>query len=357
MKTLRIIALGLLATLAACSSEPPEQWGVQVNGEWLPVVDVHLHTGEWDKLPPGFQNRLTERVPNGFKWVMKPMSDWMLQAENTLDQMNGNGIYGGGLFALFSPHTTGIATNEFVAQQVATDPARLYGFASLRIDRWNEDSAEQLAYLEKGVQLDGMVGIKLAHAHQQFRFDDENYYGIYEIAGRLGKPMYLHTGTSPNPGTRYEPPYADASYLEEAIRLYPKAIFILGHTGYDTRIKALTYVDAAIAMAAKYDNVYLEPGALGADRGEDVIDDFVTRIKKGGVIDKLIYGSDGPQFPGYLGNHLEAYVAAMQRNGYTTEEMRLVLAENFVRVFNIPVPGVELAPTPVSAAAAETEAL
>ena len=136
--------------------------------------------------------------------------------------------------------------------------------------------------------------------------------------------------------TRTEPPYCDPAYLEEAIRRYPDAIFILGHSGYDSYNKALTHTDSAIRLAAKYPNVYMEPGALGADRAADVVNDFVRRVKEGGVIDKMIYGSDGPQFPGYAGEHLEAYVAAMQEEGYTADEMRLVLADNFVRVFGIP---------------------
>jgi predicted TIM-barrel fold metal-dependent hydrolase len=181
------------------------------------------------------------------------------------------------------------------------------------------------------------------------RFDDERFYPIYEIAGRYGKPMYLHTGTSPNPGTRYEPQYADALYLEEAVKMYPKAIFILGHTGYDTKERALTYVDSAIYMAATYDNVYLEPGALGADRGEHIIDDFVTRLKEGNVLHKVIYGSDGVQFPGYLASHLESYVAAMKRNNYTVDEMHQVLSGNFSRVFGIYPPGHAEASTEISA--------
>ena len=339
---------GLVATLlicgtllTGCSSDPPAQWGIEVNGEWLPVVDVHTHTGSWAQMPPGFRARLTERLPSGLHWMMEPFTDWMLSSDNILAQMNNAGIYGAGVFALYSPHTTGIATNEFVADTIAGHTDRLYGFASLRVDRWNQDSAQQLAALEKALtDLPGMVGIKLAHAHQQFRFDDERYYGIYEIAGRLGKPLYLHTGTSPNPGTRFEPEYSDPLYLEEAIRLYPKAVFILGHTGYDSKEKALTYTDSAIYLAKRYPNVYVEPGALGAGRAENVIDDFVVRIKDAGIIDKVIYGSDGVQFPGYLKSHLENYVAAMVRNGYTADEMRLVLAGNFVRVFGIKVPGV-----------------
>ncbi len=329
------LVLALVATLvvAACSSEPPPQWGIEVDGEWLLVNDLHTHTGTWDMMPPGFQNRLASRAPDAFRWTFGPVTDWLLDPDSIISQMNGAGIYGAGVFALYSPHTTGLAPNDFVSERVMTHPDRLYGFASFRADQWNINSAEQLAELERAVQLPGMVGIKLAHAHQQLRLDDERIYGVYEISARYGKPMYIHTGSSPNPGTRYEAPYADAAYLEDAIQKYPQAIFILGHTGYDTKNKALTFVDSAIALAVKYDNVYLEPGALGADRGVLVIDDFVTRLKDANVLHKVIYGSDGVQMPGYLKEHLHSYAEAMERNGYTKDEMRQVLSENFIRVF------------------------
>ena len=64
-----------------------------------------------------------------------------------------------------------------------------------------------------------------------------------------------------------------------------------------------------------------------------MIDDFVTRLKEANVLDKVIYGSDGVQLPGYLEEHLHNYVEAMKRNGYTNDEMRKVLSGNFIRVF------------------------
>lgn len=334
---IRTLLLALAATtLIACGGKPAEP-GVEVDGERLAVVDMHLHTGRWEWMPPVFQDRLASRVPRGFKWVTGILSDRWLRGEGILGQLDNAGVRAGGVFALYSPHTTGLAPNEFVAQQVAVNPDRLYGFASIRVDQWNIDSEAQLTMLEDALtDLDNMIGIKLAHAHQQFRFDDARYYGIYEIAGRLGKPIYLHTATSPNPGVRLEPPYTDPYYLEDAIRRYPDTTFILGHAGWDTYHRRLTYVDACIDLAQRYDNVYLEPGALGAERAAEVLPDFVQRIKDGNVTHKMIYGSDGPQFPGYIGRHLEAYVAAMKDAGYTVEEMRNVLAGNFSRVFGLP---------------------
>jgi predicted TIM-barrel fold metal-dependent hydrolase len=314
---------------------------ININDEPVVVIDLHLHTGEWDRMPPAFQERVSERIPTGFKWTAGPFANWMLSIDTILSQLESAGIWGGGLFALYSPHTTGNAPNAYVASRVAEANGRLWGFASIRVDDWNNNSAAELAAFEQSfADHPELVGIKLAHAHQQFRLDDERFYPIYEIAGRLGKPMYLHTGTSPNPGTRYEPEYSDPAYLEEAIQKYPEAIFILGHTGYDSKDKALTYTSSAIRLAQQYANVYVEPGALGATRAENLIDDFVVRMKESNILHKVIYGSDGVQFPGYVTLHLENYVAAMQRNGYTVAEMKTVLAENFAKLFNVELPQV-----------------
>ncbi|MDP6435986.1 MAG: amidohydrolase family protein [Gammaproteobacteria bacterium] len=346
----RLSLLAAVALLSACSTEPPEQFGIVVDGSRIQVVDLHTHTGTWENTPPGFRLRLAERVPTGFRWTMTFLTDLNLGAGNILSQMNSGGIYGAGVFATIAPHTTGISTSEFAAQTVVGNEDRLYAFATIRVDRWNEDGEARLRQFEEELRdLPGVKGVKIAHAHQQFRFDDERFNGIYEISGRYNKPIYLHTGTSPNPGTRYEPEYSDPAYLEEVINMYPDTIFILGHTGYDSKERALTYTDSAIRLAQEYPNVYMEPGALGAHRAEHVIDDFVTRLKDGNVLHKVIYGSDGVQFPGYLKSHLEAYVAAMQRNGYTVDEMAMVLSGNFSRLFGIEIPGVEAAATTTGA--------
>ena len=327
------IVVGALIT--ACGSDPEP--GVAFNGERLAVVDMHVHTGLWENMPPGFHSRLRETLPTGLKWTMPFMSDWMLSSSSILGQLDSAGISAAGMFAVYSPHTTGIAGNGFISEFCANDPERLYAFASIRVDQWNANGDEWLAKFESDLaNLPHMIGVKLAHAHQQFRFDDERFDGIYEIAGRLRKPIYLHTSGSPNPGIRIEPPYNDPYYLENAIQKYPDTIFILGHAGWDSLAKELTYLDAVIDLSQRYDNVYFEPGALGAHRADEKVDEFVRRVKEAKVLHKMIYGSDGAQFPGYVKRHLEHFVAAMERANYSVEEMRLVLSDNFSRVFGLP---------------------
>jgi predicted TIM-barrel fold metal-dependent hydrolase len=153
--------------------------------------------------------------------------------------------------------------------------------------------------------------------------------------------VYLHTGTSPFPGTAQEPPYTDPAYLENAIAAYPGTVFILGHLGYDFKIKQPGALETCIDLAVRYPNVYLEPSALGSktsDPDGTHLKLAMRRIREAGIVDRAIYGSDGPQSPGFVGRYLDSTVAAMRSADYSRDEMAAVLAGNFVRVFGVKEP-------------------
>ena len=310
-------------------------YGFTIDGVDIDIIDMHLHTGTWEALTEPYKERYSERVPKPFKFLMENLLGNGLTSEGILKQMDNAGIRRGGVFAVYSPDTTGIANNEFLYQQIKDQPERMFGFYSIRTDHWNIDANKELKKLESDLIKYKATGIKLAHAHQQMRLDDKRFDGIYEIAGRLNKPIYIHTGTSPNPYTRREPPYVDPVYLEESIIKYPQTKFILGHSGYDSFLIQLTYLESCIQLAKKYGNVYFEPGALGARKASEVLPEYLKIIKKEGLIDRVIYGSDGPQFPGYTASHLENFVEAMKVNDYSAMEMKLILQSNFETLFNL----------------------
>lgn len=331
-------SLLVLAWVTGCSD--PEL-GVLVDGERLAVVDIHLHPGEWSGVPPETQDFLASRFP--FPTGLRPdqTAESVLSAEGILDELDRAGVSVGVLLAVYAPHTVGVSTNESVIADVATAPQRLYGLASLRVDRWNQDSAAELQRLRDALAAPGMIGIKLAHAHQQFRMDDPRYYPIYALAAELKKPLYLHTGSSPFPGTAQEPAYTDPAYLEDAIALHPGASFILGHLGYDFANKKVGRLDSCIDLATRYPNVYLEPSALGSKGSDPTGENLgaaMTRMREAGLVDRIIYGSDGPQSPGFVADYLERTVAAMRAAEYTRDEIRAVLSGNFARVFAVPAP-------------------
>ena len=312
--------------------------GVEVEGERLEVIDMHLHPGEWKNIPPSTRSFISSRFPWPLSLLSQGVAETTLNAKGILGQMDNAGVRVGVLLAVYAPRTVGITTNEYVIQEIKSAPDRLYGLASLRVDRWREERESQLAALEQALKVPGMIGIKLAHAHQLFRMDDESYFGIYEIAQRLEKPLYLHTGTSPFPGTSQEPPYTNPAYLEEAIKRYPKAIFILGHLGYDFVNEKLGALDECIRLAKMYPNVYVEPSAMGS-AGSDPkgvnLPEAMRKLREAGLVEKIIYGSDGPQSPGFVNTYLQRTLKAMREAGYSKAEIKQVLSDNFFRVFKV----------------------
>ncbi len=325
------------ALTAGCGAPAP---GVMYREQRVPVVDMHLHQGEWQGVPASTQSLLASRFPFPFNLNPEQTASGVLSAEGIVAELDAAGISHGVLLAVYAPRSVGVATNESMVESVGRAPTRLWGLASLRVDAWEENGAQELARLERALGEPGVVGVKLAHTHMHFRMDDPRYYGIYEIAGAAGKPVYLHSGPSPFPGTNQKPPYTDPAFLEEAIASYPETTFILGHVGYDFINKELGAFETCVSLALAYENVYLEPSALGS-AGSDPTDEnlprVMKRIREAGLVDRVIYGSDGPQSPGFLGEYLERTVRAMAAADYTVDEVRAVLSGNFERVFKVEV--------------------
>ena len=175
-----------------------------------------------------------------------------------------------------------------------------------------------------------MIGVKLAHTHQSFRMDDPAYYSIYDVTASHRAPVYIHTGPSPFVGTNQEDPYINPNYMEEAISVHPNQ-FILGHLGFDFINRKQMWLDDCLRLAETYDNIWLEPSALGSATSDPertiLIGELIRRSGKKGLIDRVLYGSDGPQRPGFIAEYLERNIYAMEQSGYTVEEVRKVLSE------------------------------
>lgn len=326
----------LFATLVACGPPPK---GVDYRGSRLAVFDMHLHPGDWREVPESTQGYLASRFPFPFGLRPERIAEGVLTGDAILGELDDAAVSAGMLFAVYAPRTVGVASNALVARERKADRTRLWGLASLPVDQWDLAGEDALADLAEALEDDGMVGVKLAHAHMHFRMDDPAYFSIYDVALAYDAPVYLHTGTSPFPGTRSEPEYTDPAHLEAAIAANPRVQFILGHMGYDFKNQSLGHAETAIALAAQYDNVWLEPSALGS-RGSDPTGNNLTAVlrkaKNAGVANRIVYGSDGPQSPGFVSDYLERTLTALESADYSVEEARLALADNASTLFGIP---------------------
>lgn len=325
-----------LFLLLACTNPP---LGTEYKGQRIPVTDMHLHTGEWESIASRSQNFFAEIFPFPFNLDPEPVTESILSAEGVLEEMDSGGFSRSFLFAVYAPRSVGVTTNEWVIEQIEKAPERLYGLASLSVENWSVEKDEQLQKLAQALEHPSMIGVKLAHPHQFFRMDDAAYYSIYEVAAEYNAPVYLHTGPSPFVGTNQEEPYINPNYLEEAISTHPDTKFILGHLGFDFINKKQKWLDDCLRLAETYPNVWLEPSALGSEASDPdqvVLVEAYRKIKEKDLIERVIYGSDGPQRPGFIAEYLERNLYAMEQNDYTIEEVKMVLSENADRAFGLP---------------------
>jgi hypothetical protein len=333
---------------------------VTVDGRELPVVDMHLHPGDYATMAPSGKAFISANLPPAFALyapaLLDHLSDPYAPHVGIVAQTTLAGVDHAVLYAVFTQHTTGYFTNEAL-EAVLTDPRNTaaggepwaWGFASLDFDGWDDDlGGERLAALRTYFDHlpDRFLGIKLAHAHQQVPFTDPDYQGVYQLAADTGVPVLLHTGFSPFPGASADPAFYDPLGLEAVITAFDGAHgagrvdFVLSHVGQgDARAVA-----HALDLAAAHDNVWLELSALGRPLSigldgapvtstEPQYPAVLQAIRTRGLIDRTLFASDGPQFSGAVRGYLTRMIAGMQAAGFTTDEIAAVLAGNFERLY------------------------
>lgn len=314
---------------------------VDYRGSKVDVVDMHLHTGTWADLPESFQEQLLENIPSPFNipLLAEPFSNILLSAYGTAAQLICSRISRGVLFAVYAPDTIGLATNKFVYEEIQKVPKKFYGLASLPVDNWDTNEAKALNMLRKYLALPEFIGVKMAHPHMKINLNDARFYSIYEVAREFGKPVYVHTGLALTPESLDTPEATHPAFFEEAIQLFPDVNFILGHIGNKADFEGLEdpFV-ACFRLAQQYTNVYLEASALGSTSNYPdgaKLSGVYREAKERMLVHRMIYGSDGPQFPGYIQSYLQRTLAALDRADYAVEEAELVLEINFNILFGV----------------------
>ena len=352
----------LMAALATCAPSLSHA-SVDVNGETFEVVDIHLHTGLFGDFTQSGKSFIMQQLPRftviSFPGISATTSNPWAPHIGIRAQTEWAGVDRAVLLATYTHHTAGFMTNRAL-EQILIDPRNAkddgsvwaWGMASINFDDFTEgDNAHRrLEVLESyfAQRPDLFIGIKLAHAHQRVAFDDDRYLGVYDVAATHSVPVLLHTGATPFPGAINEPGYYDPAELESVISAYKgqngnnRVEFVLSHVGgVDQRA-----TDHALSLAETYDNVWLEISALGGPMqiGPDgepvdsttaryhyVLEEALAR----GLVGQTIFASDGPQSSGKVKAYLWEIIEAMQTAGFSSEDMRAVLAENFYRAYGL----------------------
>ncbi len=160
--------------------------------------------------------------------------------------------------------------NEETQKAVSQYPERLIGIPWVNPYEGQKAVDEVYHYVNEC----GFKGIKLHPLMQSFIANEEIVHPIAQAAEDLAIPLFIHSGHPP-----YSLPWSIAQLAED----FPKVKVVMVHMGHGHGV----YIQAAIDMAKKFSNIYLETSGMPMH----------TKIKEAYEqvgSDRIMWGSDIP---------------------------------------------------------------
>lgn len=188
--------------------------------------------------------------------------------------------------------------NDTVLRAAHAYPDRFYAFATA--NPWYGERA--IAELRRAVG-EGARGIKLHPPLQGFMLCDELVFPIIELAGQLGVPVFIHTGT---------PAFSQPTQLAELAQRFPQVPLIMGHMG------STDFKFEAIPSALLSPNIYLDTSWI--------LPALLTQAVQAVGAGRVLFSSDSPI--GDLGVELGCRRAA----DLTPEQRAQVMGGNTLRL-------------------------
>ena len=164
----------------------------------------------------------------------------------------------------------GASLNEEVKDAFTKDPSCIAPLC------WVNANQGQTAYdlLEHYIRDEGFSGVKMQPLFDAFTADSPLVDPIMEIAEHYNKPVFIHSG---------HPPFSLPWQIGLLAERHPHVPTVMVHMGHGHGV----YIDAAITMAKKYANIFLETS--GMPMGCQIANAYATV-----GCDRIFFGIDSP---------------------------------------------------------------
>ena len=178
-------------------------------------------------------------------------------------------------------HDGSVADDDAVERVVRAHPDRFFGLGFIRLGVDGADKVDELASR-------GFKGLKF-HIPRK-RYDDEEYFPVYERAQALGLPCLFHTGVvwlpTPRPEERISSFNMDPIHIEGIAQLFPDLPLIIAHLGVQSHLTALTLVRIL-------PNIYADmSGTTPGWRANLTMEDWKRLLWFPHASEKLLFGTD-----------------------------------------------------------------
>ncbi|MEM9838087.1 MAG: amidohydrolase family protein [Pseudomonadota bacterium] len=318
--------IGLIAALMALSAQdtPP------------PILDMHIHTSSADEngppgLPvcPGIFVRLPPREP-AKPWGVQFMDVF---AEPRCDEP----IYGAPTDEAVLEQTLEVVRRRNIIGVLSGPPDRVLSWlevephhflpgVQLRIGRDDlspDDYAKLFAdgpFMSLGEISNQYAGIGPL---------DERMAPYWAMAEKADVPALIHMGYGP-PGAgglfpAYRLSHSNPALLEDILIRHPNLRIGIMHMGEP-------YYDEAIGVLSIYPNVFIDIGGASWSHGRAHFWRVLKMFVDAGHADRLMFGSDGMNWPGLI----EPALAAIEEAPFLTDEQRRdILYNNAARFLKL----------------------
>lgn len=236
----------------------------------MKVVDFHIHIGrreDWHPWVNDYMRQANPELYDRFDEIMSP--------DGLAFYLGHHGVSKAVILAENCPITTGVVTNDFVAD-FCKGKDMFIPFASVHP---TEDS-DPVGDLERCVGGSGFKGLKLYPTYQHFYPNSKDLYPLYEKASQLKVPVMFHTGSSVFKGARMK--FGEPKLLDDVAVDFPELTIVMAHSGRGA------WYDEAFLLATIHPNVYMEVSGLPPKN----LLRYFPNIER--IPGKVIFGSDWP---------------------------------------------------------------
>jgi predicted TIM-barrel fold metal-dependent hydrolase len=235
------------------------------------IVDIHTHVGEY---PGHIEERFAAQAREAWPDVKLggTLEEHYAGALDGIDQCV--------VLAFDAPAAGFVVPNDYVAEYVARDPARLVGFGA--VDPSSPSAIDELERIKHDL---GLAGCKLGPIYQDVDPLGAEFRRVCEALERLALPMLIHQGTTfARAGSLLQ---ARPILLDEIALRFPQLRIVIAHMGHP-------FFEEAIAVVRRHPHVYTDVSALVSRRWQ--LWNALVQAVEYGVAHKLLFGTDFPFF-------------------------------------------------------------
>jgi len=315
---LLIVSIALL--IVGCAKEKGKSTLQEIsNPESLPIIDMHMHTFQWDVWgDPPPPNQVTGVVPSA-RTDKEALEAYVAEMEryNIVKAM-------------------GFAPLDMVKMWTSAAPGRIIGgiqFPNFHnpgnptaVTEWPDLELLRAEYESGNLSVMGEITAQYSGVAP----NDPQLEPYFALAEELDIPVCIHCALGP-PGSPYDSqPNLRAAIgnpllLEDVLIRHPKLRIYIAHAGHP-------YLEETKAIMWLYPNVYADISVLNWLFPREDFFDYLRSLIRSGFGKRIMYGSDQMIWPDAVGMSIESIESA---DFLTEEQKRDIFYNNAVRFLGL----------------------